>query len=149
MSDRVVPVPDRDSKPWWAAVARHELVQQQCRACGRWRWPPRALCGECGSLEWSWEPIVDTGTVVSWITTHHAFLPGFVAPYHTVFVRLHLADGCEQDDVVMPGTWFGSVAPATGMVVRAHFDDITDDSALIGWEPAQLVEPAGQTEPAS
>lgn len=106
------------------------------------------MCGECGSLDWSWEPIVDTGHVVSWITTHHAFLPGFHAPYHTVFVRLHLADGCEQDDVVMPGTWFGSVPPATGMVVRAHFDDITADSTVIGWEPAQFAEPAGQAEPA-
>ena len=141
MSDqaRLAPSPDRDSAPWWAAVARHQLVQQRCRACGRWRWPPRAMCGECGSLVWSWEEVLTTGVVVSWITTHHAFLPGFEAPYHTVFVRLHLAEGSTQDDVVMPGSWFGERAPATGMVVEAHFDDIappgSEPVALVGWKP--------------
>ncbi|HEV8296483.1 MAG TPA: zinc ribbon domain-containing protein [Acidimicrobiales bacterium] len=147
MSDqpRLVPYADRDSAPWWAAVARHELVQQRCDACATWRWPPRAMCGECASFDWSWQPIVDTGTVVSWIRTHHAFLPGFHAPYETVFVRLHLAEGCDQDDIVMPGTWFGTIPPKTGMIVQAHFDDIPVDSggvdgddhvSLVGWKPA-------------
>jgi uncharacterized OB-fold protein len=97
------------------------------------------MCGECGSFAWSWRQVVPTGEVVSWITTHHAFLPGFEAPYHTVFVRLHLAEGSTQDDVVMPGTWFGRTRPATGMMVQAHFDDIAgpgdDRVALVGWEP--------------
>jgi uncharacterized OB-fold protein len=130
---RVVPHADRDSAEWWAALARHELVQQRCDDCGRWRWPPRAICGECGSFAWSWQPISGNGVVQSWITTHHAFLPGFTAPYDTVFVRL-----VEQDDIVMPGTWFGAGPPATGMAVRAHFDDIEHDGAshvtLLGWE---------------
>jgi uncharacterized OB-fold protein len=138
---RLVPFPDRDSAPWWAALARHELTQQRCGNCGRWRWPPRAMCGECGSFDWSWEPITDRGTVVSWITTHHAFLPGFQAPYHTVFVRLELTEGSDQDDVVMPGTWFGDEPPAVGMTVQAHFDDIPvagdEPVTLLGWEPAR------------
>jgi uncharacterized protein len=138
---RVVPFADRDSGPWWAAVARHELVQQRCSVCGTWRWPPRVLCGNCGSLDWSWEPILQSGTVVSWITTHHAFLPGFEAPYHTVFVRLDLAEGSTQDDIVMPGSWFGTGPPFTGMAVVVHFDDIDlpegDPVALVGWKPLE------------
>ena len=136
---RLLPYPDRDSAPWWAAIARHELVQQRCDACGTWRWPPRVMCSACGSFDWSWQPVLPTGTVVSWITTHHAFLPGFTAPYHTVFVRLHLEPGSTQDDLVMPGTWFGDEPPATGMAVTVHFDDIHvpdgDDVALVGWKP--------------
>jgi uncharacterized OB-fold protein len=131
---RVVPYPDRDSAPWWDALARHEVVQQRCDACARWRWPPRAMCGECGSFEWSWQQVSGTGTVHSWITTQHAFLPGFAAPYHTVFVQL-----AEQDDIVMPGTWFGDAPPHTGMAVRAHFDDIDQDGGrvtLLGWQEA-------------
>jgi uncharacterized protein len=141
---RVAPSPDRDSAPWWEAVAGHQLVQQRCDACGRWRWPPRAMCGECGSFGWSWQPVLPTGEVVSWITTHHAFLPGFEAPYHTVFVRLHLAEGSTQDDVIMPGSWFGPDPPATGMAVHAHFDDIsapgTEPVALVGWKPLEQQE---------
>jgi uncharacterized protein len=137
---RLVPYPDRDSAPWWSALAAHQLIQQQCSNCRRWRWPPRALCGSCGSLDWSWEPMLPTGTVASWITTHHAFLPGFQAPYHTVFVRLDLAHDTDQDDVIMPGTWFGPEAPSTGMAVQAHFDDVTvaagdDPVTLLGWRP--------------
>ena len=138
---RVVPVADRDSGPWWAAVARHEFIQQRCSVCGTWRWPPRALCGHCGSLEWSWQPVLHSGTVASWITTDHAFLPGFEAPYHTVFVRLDLMEGSTQDDIVMPGSWFGSVAPFTGMAVVVRFDDIAvpggDPVALVGWKPLE------------
>ena len=128
MSDRLLPAADRDSAEWWAALARHELVQQRCDDCGRWRWPPRAMCGECGSFAWSWQLVAGTGTVHTWITTHHAFLPGFTAPYHTVFVGLDV-----QDDIVLPGTWFGERAPVTGSAVRAHFDDAADDVTLLGW----------------
>jgi hypothetical protein len=88
--------------------------------------------------------VLPTGDVVSWITTHHAFLPGFDAPYHTVFVRLHLADGATQDDVIMPGSWFGPDPPLTGMPVQAHFDDIsapgTEPVALVGWKPLEQQE---------
>jgi uncharacterized protein len=136
MSERMIPYADRDSAPWWAALARHELVQQRCDSCHRWRWPARAMCGDCGSFEWSWQPVSGDGEVVSWITTHHAFLPGFQAPYHTVFVRI-----AESDDIVMPGTWFGSGPPHTGLPVTAHFDDIEQDDGdrvtLLGWEPRQ------------
>lgn len=136
---RLVPSADLDSAPWWAAIARHELQLQRCDDCGRWRWPARVLCGECGSLAWSWHLVPPTGTVVSWITTHHAFLPGFTAPYHTVFVALGV-----QDDIVMPGTWFGAHAPTTGMPVQAHFDDIAQDVALLGWSDSADPANGGQ-----
>jgi uncharacterized OB-fold protein len=132
---RMVPYPDRDSAPWWAAVARHEMVQQRCDDCGTWRWPPRAMCSECGSFSWSWRRVRDRGTVVSTIRTHHAFLPGFTAPYDTVFVSLD-----EQADIVMPGTWHGDARPEVGMRVQVHYDDIAvtdgDPVALVGWVPA-------------
>ncbi|HEX7097197.1 MAG TPA: zinc ribbon domain-containing protein [Acidimicrobiales bacterium] len=133
-TERVVPFADRDSAPWWEALSRHELVLQRCDSCGRWRWPARIMCGECGSFDWSWQQPPDTGEIASWITTHHAFLPGFEAPYHTVFVRLDV-----QDDIVMPGSWFADMAPAIGMAVRVHFDDIERPGeqrvTLLGWEP--------------
>ena len=133
---RMVPYPDRDSAAWWAAAARHELVHQRCDECRTWRWPPRAMCSACGSFDWSWQPASGLGTVVSCIRTHHAFLPGFRAPYFTVFVS---AD--EQADIVMPGTWHSESPPEVGMRVRVHYDDVpvpTGDDAvtLVGWLPA-------------
>jgi uncharacterized OB-fold protein len=134
--ERLVPYPDRDSAPWWAAVARHELAHQRCDDCAAWRWPPRAMCSECGSFAWSWQPVTGRGTVISCIRTHHAFLPGFAAPYHTVFVSID-----EQADIVMPGTWHHDIAPTVGMRVQVHYDDVAvRDGApvtLVGWQPAE------------
>lgn len=131
---RPVPYPDRDSQPWWDAVMRHELVLQRCDECDAWRWPPRALCGRCASLDWSWQPWSGRGTVVSAIRTHRQFLPDMPVPFWTVFVAVD-----EQDDLLMPGSWHADGAdPSIGMRVRVHFDDLSDDegthvATLVGW----------------
>ena len=74
------------------------------------------------------------GTVVSFIRTHHFFLPNMTEPYFTVFVSLD-----EQADIVMPGSWHHVDPPAIDMQVQVFYDDIpTDDGnvALVGWQPA-------------
>ena len=114
---------DRDSQPWWEALARGEHVHQRCDACGTWRWPPRAMCGECKSFDWSWQEVSGRGRVVSHIRTHHSFLPGIEAPYTTVFVALE-----EQDDIVMPGFWRGDGEPSVGQEVTAEIEN-----SLLGW----------------
>lgn len=125
----MIPGIDRDSQPWWEALARHELVHQRCDDCGRWRWPPRDMCGECGSFAWSWQPVSGDGVVVSHIRTHHSFLPGLEAPYTTVFVAI-----AEQDDVVIPAFWRGAAEPTIGQPVRATFVETADGDTLLGWE---------------
>jgi uncharacterized OB-fold protein len=118
---------DRDSVPWWEAVARHELVQQRCDRCQTWRWPPRALCGRCGSGEWAWQPAAGTGTVASWVVNHHSFLPGLEPPYTVVLVRL-----AEQDDILVPGSWLGDGEPAVDQPVTVVFHE-RDGETLLGW----------------
>ena len=132
-TDRVVPFADRDSRPWWQSIARHEFIQQRCSQCGVWRWPPREMCGECASFEWSWQPVSGRGKVVSFIRTHHFFLPNMSEPFFTVFVSLD-----EQADIVMPGSWHHPDPPVIDMPVQVFYDDIaTDDGnvALVGWQP--------------
>jgi uncharacterized OB-fold protein len=132
------PVPDRDSRPWWAALARHELVLQACGQCGAWRWPPRALCNRCGSLAWEWKAASGRGAVASWIVNHHGFSDAFGSPYVVVLVRLD-----EQDDLLLPGSWSG--APdghglRIDLPVAAAFEDVAGDGGrdavtLLGWRP--------------
>jgi uncharacterized OB-fold protein len=118
---------DRDSEPWWEALARHEFVQQRCGGCRSWRWPPRMRCGRCGSPEWTWEAVSGRGTVASWIVNHHSFLPAIEPPYTVVLVRLD-----EQDDILMPGAWLGGGEPVMDQAVQADFVE-RDGETLLGW----------------
>jgi uncharacterized OB-fold protein len=133
------PAVDKDSAPWWEALARHQLVLARCAGCGAWRWPPRAICGRCGSLEWRWEPASGRGTVASWIVNRHGFGGAFPLPSTVLLVRLD-----DQDDLLVPGGWAG--APdgadlAVGLPVRVGFEDVPADEhgdavTLLRWEVA-------------
>lgn len=48
-------VPDDLSRPFWEAANQGRLVIQNCTACERLHFPPRAVCDQCGSgdnMEW-------------------------------------------------------------------------------------------------
>jgi hypothetical protein len=133
-----LPVPDRDSREWWEALARHELRIQRCRDCGAARWPPRALCNRCGSLECTWERASGRGRVASWIVNHHPFGSGLPSPYVVLLVRLE-----EQDDILLPGAYAGP-SDGTGLAidlrVTAEFDDVRVPEGhapctLLRWRP--------------
>jgi len=121
MTGKPAPVTERDSVPFWEALARHELALQRCDSCKAWRWPPREICKQCGSFEWSWVPASGDGTIASWIVNHHTFSDAFQSPYVVLAVRLD-----EADDIVMYGEWSGAQDGSdlsVGMPVRVEFDD--------------------------
>lgn len=132
------PTVDRDSAEWWAGLTRHELRVARCADCGVWRWPPRALCGRCGSLEWSFAPVSGRGTVASFVVNRHGFGGAFPLPSTVLLVRL-----AEQDDLLLPGGWSG--APdghdvRIGLPVRVGFADVVADEGgdamtLLEWVP--------------
>jgi uncharacterized OB-fold protein len=131
---------ERDSAPWWAALARHELVLPRCRECGTWRWPPRAICGRCGALDWSFAPASGRGTVASWVVNRHGFGGAFPLPSTVLLVRLE-----EQDDLLLPGGWAGEPdgrGLAIGLPVVAGFDDVPADDGgdtvtLLTWRAGE------------
>jgi uncharacterized protein len=126
------PVEDRDSAPWWAAVREHRLTVQRCAGCSWLRFPPRALCRRCRSRDSAWVDVSGRGNLVSWVVTHHAFLPTFEVPYTVGLVRL-----AEQDDLLMYGDVQG-VEPGTlaaGRPVQASFRDVDADLTLVHWRP--------------
>ena len=133
MTTRPLPHADRDSSPWWEALARHELVIQRCARCRAWRFPPRAICNRCGSFHYAWETASGNGHVAAWVMNHHAFSDDFTTPYVVLTVRL-----AEQDDVFVIGSYRGASSDvSTGLAVRAVFDDVADGVTLLSWESAQ------------
>jgi len=138
-SVRARPFVERDSADWWAALARHELVLPRCSACAAWRWPPRAMCGRCGSLDWAFAPASGQGTVASWVVNRHGFGGAFPLPSTVLLVRL-----AEQDDLLLPGGWAGAPDGTDlmmGTAVVAGFDDVAADEGggavtLLSWRPS-------------
>lgn len=132
------PVIDQDSAQWWDALAHRELRVQQCAACGVFRWPARAICGSCASLEWAWHQSSGHARVASWVVNHHSFSPTAPPVYTVVLGRLD-----EQEDIMIPAVWLGSPDGAdlrVGDRVAAAFEDFSaPDGApvtLLRWKPS-------------
>jgi uncharacterized OB-fold protein len=95
------------------------------------RWPPRALCGDCGALEWAWLQATGAATVASWVVNHHAFGDAFPVPYVVVTGRL-----AEQDDILVPAGFEGDRdALVVGAPLVAGFEDAGDFVGLV-WRSA-------------
>jgi uncharacterized OB-fold protein len=69
------PVTVRDELGFWEGADRRELVIQRCTGCGTRRHPPAPMCADCGSLDFTYEPVQGTGRVLSWILSRHPNRP--------------------------------------------------------------------------
>jgi len=127
----IVPVPDRDSAPYWTALAEGRLDLQHCSDCGRWTWPARPICSGCQGEQLAWDPVAGTGEVHSWVVTHQVYAPGLAAlvPYTTVLVRID-----EQDDILIPGLLVSDMEVHQGLRVRAAPERLTDAVGQLNWE---------------
>lgn len=84
------PVTNADSKPYWDAVAREELILRHCTACGEHHFPPRHLCPKCWSDKLDWTKSAGRGTVYSFTVMQRAPMPQFAkrVPYVVALVDL-------------------------------------------------------------
>lgn len=120
------PLIDADNKGWWDAVARHELVFQQCRKCGTYLHPPRPMCYKCKSFDLHYVPSSGRGKIYSWVTYVRPAHPGFITPYEVVLVEMeepgvrlvsNMVD-CDPQDLYI------------GMPVEVVFDQVAPDLTL-------------------
>jgi uncharacterized OB-fold protein len=132
----ILPVPDRDSAPYWSALAHGRVEIQHCLDCGSWTWPPRPICSKCHNENFHWEGISGTGEVHSWVVAHRAVFPHLkdLVPYTIALVRLD-----EQDDILIPGRLLSHDAVHQGTRVRAVAERLTDTVGELLWE----IDPAG------
>jgi uncharacterized protein len=92
------PIPDLEAKEFWAGCNRDELLMQCCRACGKLRWLPQAMCPTCNSLEREWIQLSGEGVVYSYTIITHPVHPGAVSlvPYNVAQVQL-----AEDPDLIL------------------------------------------------
>jgi uncharacterized OB-fold protein len=127
-----IPRVDEETRGYWEACRRHELVLQRCGACNTLRYYPRAVCPQCMSSEVRWERMSGRGTVYTFTVTHQNQAPGFreELPYVLAYVTLDegvqmLTNvvGCPPDQVKI------------GMAVEVTFEDVNDEIAIPRFKP--------------
>ena len=129
---RALRPPDGLAAEFYRHCARGELRFQRCRDCGRWRHPPRILCPECNSSDWSWERSTGRGRVYSWTVTHQPLHPAYadVLPYAVLVV--------EMDEGVRVVAGLCDLEPsqlALDLPVEATLHPVSDDVGLVFFRP--------------
>jgi uncharacterized OB-fold protein len=132
-----LPELDAETRPFWEAAMRGELVIQACSSCATLRHPPRPMCPRCQSLASEWRAMSGRARIWSYVVPHPPLLPAFMpfAPYNVCIVEL------EEDPTIRlvgnlvsePGAPINSMDPATigiGMSVTVVFEKVADDVAL-------------------
>jgi hypothetical protein len=127
-----IPRVDEESKGYWEACRRHELRIQRCRACGKLRYYPRAVCPSCLSSEVEWVRASGRGKVYTFTVTYQNQAPGFrdELPYVLAYVTLDegvqmLTNivGCPVDQVKID------------MPVEVTFEDVNEELAIPRFKP--------------
>ena len=60
-------IPDDLTRPFWDAANEERLVLQNCAACDRLHFPPRAACDLCGSgAGLTWQEVSGRGTIYNY-----------------------------------------------------------------------------------
>lgn len=127
-----LPIPDDDTRPFWDSLKEHKLRVQKCSQCGRFRFPPRAICPYCMSLDSEWTEAKGKGKVYSFTVVHRPYTPAFEheLPYVVAIVELEEGIylitnivGCKPEEVKI------------GMEVEASFEDVTPEFSLHKFQP--------------
>jgi uncharacterized protein len=87
------PIPNADSREFWEAAARNELLLRHCTACGKPHFPPRHLCPHCWSEQLDWARSTGKAVVYSFTVMHRAPTPDFVGRVPYVVALVDLAEG--------------------------------------------------------
>lgn len=115
--------------PFVAAAAEGVLAIERCDDCAAWRNPPAPMCGECGSLRSSYQPVSGHGRLVSWMTAQHPnrlHEPGRTVILVALDIGVRLVSSLAED-------FHGE--PSDGMELVVDFDDL-DGLVLPVFRPA-------------
>lgn len=134
MNDHPRPLPPVSdlARPFWEAARRHELLIQQCRACGSRIFFPKARCPQCLSHDLEWIRASGRGKVYSF-SRIYAAPPQFMhdGPYVAAIVEL-------EEGVRMFSNIVDCDAGAVhcDMPVTVMFEKVTEEITLPKFRPA-------------
>ena len=127
-----VPVPTKETQPYWDGCRQHELRVQKCAACGHHQFYPRLYCTACMSDRVEWVKTSGRAKVLSYTIIYRPVTQAFAGnvPYVVAMVTLDEGPqmmtniiGCEPEKVHI------------GMPVQVTFDDWTEEISVPKFKP--------------
>lgn len=94
--DKPFPNVDKDIKPFWQGLQRHDFLLFRCKVCRDWYWPV-TYCRKCppqpffGNMEWV--RASGLGKVFASNIHYRAFHPGFAQDVPYVYALIELEEG--------------------------------------------------------
>lgn len=129
---RDVPTVEDESRPYWEAAARGELLIKQCGACTEVHHYPRPFCPRCWSEDVSWLRASGRATLYTYSTVFRNDLAPFDSWGAYVAAVVELEEGprlmtnivdCDPADL------------RVGMAVEVVFRELTDEFAAPVFRP--------------
>lgn len=93
MEQKPIPSANADTRPFWEACNREELIYQYCPACRRAQFYPRAVCAVCGATSLEWRISRGLGTVYTFTRNYRAPNPAFADEIPYVIALVDLEEG--------------------------------------------------------
>jgi uncharacterized OB-fold protein len=134
MSDYAKPLPEitDETRPFWDALRKEQLVLQQCARCAHIRYPISMVCPECLEARHEWLPLSGTGEVLSYIVFHQVYDKAFAGdvPYNVALIQLDEGPRMFSNVVGVPNDQV-----KVGDRVRIVFDAVTEEVTLPKFTP--------------
>ena len=132
-TNRPLPSPTPETRPYWDALKEHKLLIQRCKDCSKAYFYPRPFCPHCFSSNVEWFEASGKGTLYSFVINHRP-APGFGSdPYVIAVVEL------EEGPRMMSNLIDIESDPEKvhcDMAVEIAYLDVTDEVTLPQFRPA-------------
>ncbi len=92
-SQKPVPTPDEDSRPYWEGINQGKFLFQRCETCGKPQFYSRSLCSHCQSSKLHWEEACGRARVASYTVVHRAPIRAFSGDTPYVLALIDLEEG--------------------------------------------------------
>ena len=135
MSDYVkpLPAPTEVTRPFWDGLREGALRIQRCEDCLQYVFYPRTMCHHCLSDRLVWVTASGQGTLYSFTIVRRAMNPAFQEDVPYVYAIVELEEGPRVTTNVVN---CDLESMRVDMPVKAVYDKVTPEAALLKFEPA-------------
>lgn len=123
MDAKPIPIPTPETREFWEAANRGELLFQRCGGCGEVQFYPRPFCAKCLSEQLTWERSAGGGTIHTFTVVHRPPSAAFKADVPYIIAMVDLDEGFRM---MMNVRNCAPEDPAIGARVRIIFEPAGD-----------------------